>query len=227
MSGRPHAALGVLLTQTPELGAPTEVTGSPRFLANPCGMPRSQSPASPSSQAITGFGFRLPLQVGRRRSHCVFRSSLARPTHSLSTLRSQGCPWSTQDSLPVGGHPYRTGLPPAGSVKEVSESPSTSGHLFPLLQALPGAHLATTGGFGLRRSTAPPRSAQTAKRPRACRPGALVSCSCLPLSATACFSWPACASRGSSTSRAPPATRRRSSSSCRRRCRSRARRRTC
>ena len=92
MSGRPHAALGVLLTQTPELGARAEVMGSPRFLANPCGMPRSQSPASPSSQASTGFGFRLPLQVGRRRLHCVFRSSLARPTRSLSTLRGLGLP---------------------------------------------------------------------------------------------------------------------------------------
>jgi len=83
-------------------------------------MPRSQSPASPSSQAITGFGFRLPLQVGRRRLHCVFRSSHARPTHSLSTLRSRGYPRSTQDSLPAGGHPCRAGFPPAGSVKEVS-----------------------------------------------------------------------------------------------------------
>ena len=43
----------------------------------------------------------------------------------------------TQDSLPAGGHLRRAGLPPAGSLREVSEN----GYVifFPLRQASPGA----------------------------------------------------------------------------------------
>lgn len=35
----------------------------------------------------------------------IFRGSITRHIHSLSTLRSQGHPWTTQDSLPGGGQP--------------------------------------------------------------------------------------------------------------------------
>jgi len=38
-----------------------------------------------------------------------FRGSITRPASSLSTLRSNGYPNATQDSLPGGGHPYPDG----------------------------------------------------------------------------------------------------------------------
>ena len=50
-----------------------------------------------------------------------FRGSITRPATSLSTLRSDGCPITTQDSLPAGGHPWPGGTRPAGSVQKVSE----------------------------------------------------------------------------------------------------------
>ncbi len=49
-----------------------------------------------------------------------FRGSITRPTHLLSTLRSPGCPGTTQDLLPAGGLLYRTGFEPAGFLREVS-----------------------------------------------------------------------------------------------------------
>ena len=42
------------------------------------------------------INYRLPLDS-------VFRGSITRPTHSLSTLRSAGHPDATQDSLLAGG----------------------------------------------------------------------------------------------------------------------------
>src|SRR5690606_33284354 len=40
----------------------------------------------------------------------LFRSSVTRLSHSLSTLRSPGHPGATQDSLPVGGYPLPDGI---------------------------------------------------------------------------------------------------------------------
>jgi hypothetical protein len=56
--------------------------------------------------------FRILNGVG---SHSVqpFRGSFPRPARSLSTLRRAGCPDATQDSLPAGGQPCRSGLSPA------------------------------------------------------------------------------------------------------------------
>jgi hypothetical protein len=63
-----------------------------------------------------------------------FRDSFTRPVHSLSTLRGQHCYWLAQDSLPVGGQPYRSGLPPAGCNERFPLL-----HRFLLSQAWPGA----------------------------------------------------------------------------------------
>jgi hypothetical protein len=55
-------------------------------------------------QAIAAPRRGLPL-CGRRRlpRRCRFRGSIARPVHSLSTLRSPGRPGTTQDSFPAAG----------------------------------------------------------------------------------------------------------------------------
>jgi hypothetical protein len=55
-------------------------------------------------QAIAAPRRGLPL-CGRRRlpRRCRFRGSIARPVHSLSTLRSPGRPRATQDSFPAAG----------------------------------------------------------------------------------------------------------------------------
>jgi hypothetical protein len=55
-------------------------------------------------QAIAAPRRGLPL-CGRRLlpRRCRFRGSIARPVHSLSTLRSPGRPGATQDSFPAAG----------------------------------------------------------------------------------------------------------------------------
>jgi len=50
-----------------------------------------------------------------------FRGSIARPSHSLSTLRTADYSNGTQDSLPAAGQLYRTGIAPAGFLRKVSE----------------------------------------------------------------------------------------------------------
>ncbi len=51
-----------------------------------------------------------------------FRGSIARPSHSLSTLRTADYSNGTQDSLPAAGQLYRTGIAPAGFLRKVSET---------------------------------------------------------------------------------------------------------
>jgi hypothetical protein len=60
-------------------------------------------------QAIAALRRGLP-SCGRRRlpRRCRFRGAIARPVHSLSTLRSPGRPGTTQDSFPAAG-PARPG----------------------------------------------------------------------------------------------------------------------
>ncbi len=60
-----------------------------------------------------------------------FRGSITRPASSLSTLRSDGYPSATQDSLPGGGRPYPGGTRPAGSVRKVSETTHLTSSLPP------------------------------------------------------------------------------------------------
>jgi hypothetical protein len=60
-----------------------------------------------------------------------FRGSITRPASSLSTLRSDGYPSTTQDSLPGGGQPYPGGTRPAGSVRKVSETTHLTSSLSP------------------------------------------------------------------------------------------------
>jgi hypothetical protein len=87
-------------------------------------------------QAIAAPRRGLPLRSRRRLPRISsFRGSIARPVHSLSTLRSPGRPGTTQDSLPAAGQALPGGgRCPAGSQREVSALQS-----LPPLPSFPGA----------------------------------------------------------------------------------------
>jgi len=94
-----------------------ESSGPPRFLGHPrvC-VPRSLTPARPQGLAVFqpwDAAFRYRYSVGSRDAQ-LFRGSITRPTHSLSTLRSPGYPGTTQDSFPAGALLCRAGVEPAG-----------------------------------------------------------------------------------------------------------------
>ena len=86
----------------------------------------------PSARPSSTLGCCLPSYQGRRHSRRqTYRGSVTRPMHSLSTLRSAGCPDTTQDSLPAAGLLCRAGLdtnagyqrqcqPPTGTVSPLA-----------------------------------------------------------------------------------------------------------
>ena len=89
-----------------------ETTGPPKFLENPLvPMPCSSTPAGPDASGHTmhRHGPRTGT-TARTPAMKIFRGSIARPRHSLSTLRPPGRPGRTQDSLPAVGQLYGTGL---------------------------------------------------------------------------------------------------------------------
>jgi hypothetical protein len=77
-----------------------------------------------ASALTTAFGF----------PNCAFRGSITQPSCSLSTLRREGRPSTTQDSLPAGGRLRRAGPSPAGSLRKVSVNAPTSSSPFPRLR---------------------------------------------------------------------------------------------
>jgi hypothetical protein len=81
-----------------------EMSVSPRFLGNPCVlMPRAWTPPGFPHLAIAVVPCCLPSPLRRRLPSCVFRGSITRPVHSLSTLRNACHHDITQDSLPADG----------------------------------------------------------------------------------------------------------------------------
>ena len=116
-----------------------ETTGSPGFLGSPLLACRALRPRrasdSPRHVGESGVAFRRLKDVGPGTS--CFRGSMTRPTRSLSTLRSQGHPCTTQDSLAARWLSVRcAGLSPAGLLSRVSELHRIS---FLSSQASPGA----------------------------------------------------------------------------------------
>jgi hypothetical protein len=97
-------------------------------------MPGSATPAGPHApHCHDGAAARPPLRERRRLPHWDFRSSMAWPRSSLSTLRRLGYPNATQDSLPGAGQALLYGLGyPQGFYEKF---PRYSLHRFPLSQA--------------------------------------------------------------------------------------------
>ena len=108
--------------------------GSPRFLKNPCvPTPCSSTPAGPTRQALRRRQ-RGPRYVHDEGSHDIlfFRGSIARPWHSLSTLRPVPCGTRRKTRFPLLAT-LRGGI---GYPQDSSERfPSCFLHLFPLSQA--------------------------------------------------------------------------------------------
>jgi hypothetical protein len=80
-------------------------------------MPRFSDPGeAPHPSPSSGWWDVLPsgLPIPSAFAIRLFRGSISRPTRSLSTLRSAGCPGTTQDSLPAGGLTFAGQDPPAG-----------------------------------------------------------------------------------------------------------------
>jgi hypothetical protein len=65
-----------------------------------------------NARPINGDSMLPSVGCGRRRlpQIALFRGSITRPMHSLSTLRSRGRPNTTQDSLPAAGQLCRAGF---------------------------------------------------------------------------------------------------------------------
>jgi hypothetical protein len=75
----------------PELSVETD--GPPRFPGTPpVPWPCSPTPAGPITPGHHGVSARSPLLTRTRTPAMIFRGSIARPGHSLSTLRSEGRP---------------------------------------------------------------------------------------------------------------------------------------
>lgn len=96
-----------------------ETTGSPTFLGNPsCALALLFDPGRPhaSGHTMRRRGPRYVHNEGSREYS--FRGSITRLRHWLSTLRSAGYPYTTQDSLPAAGQALPDGLDyPQGSIE--------------------------------------------------------------------------------------------------------------
>jgi len=109
----------------------SQVPGGPLLSACPGLRPR-RNPATVADQMT---GWCLPISTRRRLPRLSFRGSIAQPTDSLCTLRSMGCPSTTQHSVPAAGTLGRAGLLTCRvPIKSFNVSP----HI-PSFQAWPGA----------------------------------------------------------------------------------------
>jgi len=108
---------GLLRAPVAPAGFRLEATGPPTFLGNPdCALALLFDPGRPCASGPRDAPARPPRCPRRRRPRRVFRGSITRLRHSLSTLRSPGRPRTTQDSLPAVGQTLPDGLAyPKGS----------------------------------------------------------------------------------------------------------------
>jgi hypothetical protein len=123
---RPHAAerfrgrcSGVGHPVSPAGKGSVETTGSPTFLGNPdCALALLSDPGGTDASGHDGTSMQ-PLPCPQQRlPHSVFRGSITRLRHWLSTLRRSGRPNTTQDSLPAVGQTLPDGLDyPQGSIE--------------------------------------------------------------------------------------------------------------
>lgn len=112
-NGRRRSSAGRELghPESPASGkGPAETRGPPTFPGNPWCLCPALRPRRNRRARPYGPPTRSPLYPRRRLPHWVFRGSITRPRHSLSTLRRADRSTATQDSLPAAGPLYRTGL---------------------------------------------------------------------------------------------------------------------
>ena len=113
-SRKPDAGLrpGVVLVGNPEpISFGMETTGTPRFLGNPCvSMPCSPTPAGPAHQAIRCTVAVSVVPITKTPSKRLFRGSITRLRHLLSTLRPVGLPTGRKTRFRSLAKLSRTGL---------------------------------------------------------------------------------------------------------------------
>ena len=110
-------------------------------------VPCSSTPAGLHAPDQNGAAARPPLRERRRLPHWDFRSSIAGPRCSLSTLRGVGYPTATQDSLPGAGQALLGGLAYPQGLDERFRGVPTSHPPFPsLLGAIPFSPSGSTSG---------------------------------------------------------------------------------
>ena len=103
----------------------------------PVPRPCSATPAGRNASGLYNASTRPPYAPRRRLlASIVFRGSITRPGHSLSTLRRVGRPITTQDSLPATGQVLPDGSAhPKGSIERFQKMSPTSYPPFPSLVA--------------------------------------------------------------------------------------------
>ena len=103
----------------------TEMTGPPRFLGDPLSACPALRPRWNSGTLAAKYPeYCLPLVERRRLPQLRFRGSITRPTDFLCTLRSSGCPNTTQHSVPAANTLGRVGLVTYGvPLREKRQSP--------------------------------------------------------------------------------------------------------
>jgi hypothetical protein len=126
-----------IVYRTPETGSSTEtdrtsqVPGGPHYVHALLSDPGRTSALGHYRASV------LPsaIHTASAPAKTIFRGSITRPAHSLSTLRRMDCSTATQDSLPVGWPAFSGWTRPTGSQRKVSD------HLLLLSQASPGARI--------------------------------------------------------------------------------------
>ncbi len=112
----------------PEPDLSVETDGSPRFPETPRVLwPCSPTPARPSTPGPFGVSAWSPLLTRARTPAMIFRGSIARPGHSLSTLRSEGRPSARKTRFRLPARLCRAGF----------VHPQGSDERFPSFESLP------------------------------------------------------------------------------------------
>jgi len=120
--------IGELMFRTPEPELSVETDGSPRFPETPRVLwPCSPTPARPSTPGPFGVSAWSPLLTRARTPAMIFRGSIARPGHSLSTLRSEGRPSPRKTRFRLPARLCRAGF----------VHPQGSDERFPSFESLP------------------------------------------------------------------------------------------
>ncbi len=120
--------IGALVFRAPEPELSVETDGSPRFPGTPrVPWPCSPTPAEPNTPGHCDVSAWSPRLTRTRTSARSFRGSIARPWHSLSTLRSEGRPSPRKTRFRLPARLCRAGF----------VHPQGSDERFPSFESLP------------------------------------------------------------------------------------------
>src|SRR5215472_15470011 len=98
----------------------------PGFQAiHPVPLPRSTTPAEPTTPRLLTVSSMLPPHFPRRRLHDEFRGSITRLWHLLPTLQERCCHHPCKTHFRLAGSPLPGGRRPSGSLQKVSGHPSS------------------------------------------------------------------------------------------------------